>query len=96
MSSNVQIPVEGANRDESIWVRGLFMLLFVVIFWVAELVIAAVAIVQFGWVVFSGERNERLLHFSVSLGRFVYQALQYWMFNSDEKPFPFAEWPRET
>ena len=92
MSSNVQIPIETAN-DESIWVRGLFMLLFLVIFWVAEFVVAAVAIVQFGWVVFNDERNERLARFGASLSRFVYQTLQYWMFNSDEKPFPFAEWP---
>lgn len=84
---------QAAGPEESIWLRGLFMLLFVLIYSVAELVIAAVVLIQFGWVVFSGEHNGRLARFGASLSHFAYQTLQYWMFNREEKPFPFAEWP---
>ena len=96
MSSDVQSHVETGSPEESIWIRGLFMLLFIVIYGVAELVVAAVTVIQFGWVAFSGDSNPRLGRFGASLSRFVYQTLQYWMFNSDEKPFPFTEWPSEA
>ena len=97
MTSEGHPTAEGTRkRDESIWIRGLFMLLFVLIYSVAELVVVAVALIQFGWVAFSGEHNPRLARFGGTLSRFVYQTMQYWMFGSDEKPFPFAEWPSAT
>ena len=97
MTSDVHPPIESSGEQgESIWIRGLFMLLFVLIYSVAELVVVAVALIQFGWVVFSSEHNPRLARFGASLSRFVYQTMQYWMFNSEEKPFPFGEWPSTT
>ena len=92
--ASVHPALERTGEDkESIWIRGLFMLLFVLIYSLAELVILAVALIQFGWVVATGERNGRLLRFGASLSHYVYQTLQYWLFGSEEKPFPFAEWP---
>jgi len=80
-------------KQQSIWVRGLFMLLFVLIYGVAEFVILAVALIQFGWVVVTEEHNERLEHFGASLSKFVFDLMRYWMFVSEEKPFPFSSWP---
>ena len=75
------------------WIRGLFILLFAVIYRVAGVVLAAVAIIQFGFVLFTGQRNERLLGFGESLGRFYYQIVRYVTFNTEERPFPFSDWP---
>jgi hypothetical protein len=69
------------------------MLLFVLIYGVAEVVVGAVALTQFGWVVVAEERNPRLERLGRSLSEFVYQVVRYWTFVSDDRPFPFAEWP---
>ena len=78
------------------WTRGLFMLLFAVVFWIAELLLLATAVFQFGFVLFTGRRNERLLAFGESLSRLFYQVVGYLTFNSDDRPFPFSDWPGEA
>jgi hypothetical protein len=75
------------------WKRGLFMLLFLLIYGVAEILISAVVVLQFFFVLFSGEQNVRLREFGSSLSVFVYQVMSYWTYNSEEKPFPFGGWP---
>lgn len=74
-------------------IRLLFVILFAAIYTVAELVIAALVILQFGFKLVTGETNEKLQDFSRSMNKFVYQILQFVTFNSDDKPFPFDEWP---
>jgi len=77
------------------WGRALFMILFAIIYSVAEVVIGAVVIIQFFIVLFSGETNERLLRFGKELSRFIYQVFIYLTYNGEDKPFPFADWPSE-
>lgn len=75
------------------WGRALFMLLFGLIYSVAEMVLVAVVLLQFCFVLFSGATNDRLLRFGGELSDFLYQIFLYLTFNSEEKPFPFADWP---
>lgn len=77
------------------WGRALFMILFAIIYSIAEMVIGAVVIIQFFIVLFSGQTNERLLRFGKELSRFIYQVFMYLTYNSEEKPFPFADWPSD-
>lgn len=75
------------------WVRGLYMLLFAVIYWVAETVLAAVAIIQFIFLLIAHGPNERLQEFGDDLSVYFYQIIQFLTFNTEEKPFPFKPWP---
>jgi hypothetical protein len=75
------------------WTRGLFMLLFVVIYSVAEFVLGAVVFFQFIHVLATREINERLREFTTDVSVFIYQILQFLTFNSEVKPYPFAPWP---
>ena len=93
MTTKVNPDTGVKSEQQSVWVRGLFMLLFVFIYGVAEIVILAVALIQFGWVLATEEHNERLQHFGASLSKFVFEVMRYWMFVSEEKPFPFSSWP---
>ncbi len=77
------------------WVRGLFMILFVLIYGVAEVILTAAVLLQFFFVLVTGEKNDRLTTFGRSLSRFIYQIILYWTFNSEDKPFPFGSWPVE-
>jgi hypothetical protein len=75
------------------WLRGLFMLLFVLIYGITEVIITAVVVLQFLFVLFTGDKNARLKEFGAHLSTFVYHIVRYWTYNSEEKPFPFAPWP---
>ena len=77
------------------WIRALWMLLFALIFNLAELVIAAVVILQFGIRLFTGTTNRQLLDFGASLSRYAYQLILYLTYNTESRPFPFSDWPED-
>lgn len=79
-------------KNSNTWSRGLYMLLFLIVYGVAEVVISVVVIAQFFIVLFSGKRNEKLLKLGKELATFVYDIIEFITYNSDEKPFPFNEW----
>jgi hypothetical protein len=80
-------------KSRSTWLRLLFMILFIVLWGISRLVILAAVILQFFWVLFTGQTNSRLGRFGLSLATYSYQIILYLTYNSEEQPFPFAEWP---
>lgn len=80
-------------RRAEIWTRGFYMVLFAIIYGLADIVLAAVAVFQFGFVLLTTRRNEPLLNFGASLSAFLYEVLLFLTFNTERKPFPFADWP---
>lgn len=87
-------PLEEHLTKKSTWLRLVFIVIFGVIWWITELVLTAVVVVQFLWVLFNGEPNERLRAFGQSLARYAYQLFRYVTFNTDARPFPFdLDWP---
>ncbi len=76
-----------------VWVRLLYMLLFAVIYGVAKFLVAAVVVLQFGFVLLSASTNANLLRFGAQLSHFMYQVLLYLSFNTELRPFPFSDWP---
>ncbi len=75
------------------WLRGVFMLLFAVIFNIAEIMLGAIVVFQFLNVLVTGTPMPRLVGFGDSLGRFIYQIVRYLTFDTDDRPYPFADWP---
>jgi hypothetical protein len=73
------------------WLRGLFMLLFAVLYTIAEVVVTAVVLLQFLIVVVTGERNERLTGLGERLSLYVYDLLRFLTYNSEQRPFPFSD-----
>lgn len=80
-------------QDGGAWMRLIFMLLFTVIYSVAEVVVVMVVVFQFLCVLVTGRRNAQALSLGGQLSSFVYQILRYLTYNSEERPYPFAEWP---
>ncbi len=76
------------------WVRGLYMLLFAVIYSVAEVVLVVLAVFQFISRLITNRVNERLLKLGQQLSTYLYQLLLFFTFNSEEHPYPFTAWPR--
>ncbi len=75
------------------WIRGLYMLLFFIVYGAAEFVLTLVVIFQFGSKLITGHANSRLLDFGGSLSTFIYEILLFLTFRTEEKPFPFRPWP---
>ncbi|MFN3624599.1 MAG: DUF4389 domain-containing protein [Hyphomicrobium sp.] len=79
--------------DTAVWLRGLYMLLLAVAFGIAQTLLCVTAIIQFLWLLFSGEPNNQLTRFGSSLSRWFSDAARFLTFGSDVKPFPWAPWP---
>jgi len=83
-----------SEKPESIWMRGLYILLFAFIYSAAEVVMIAVVVLQFLFILFTQEKNEKILSFGADLTEFLFRVFRYLTFNSDNRPFPFDEWPK--
>lgn len=82
-------------RNVDTWIRGLFIILFGVIFYFLYIIIGILVIFQFFTKVLTGGLNQYVLEFSAGMTRYVRQILLYITFHSETRPFPFSPWPAE-
>ncbi|MFL0799936.1 MAG: DUF4389 domain-containing protein [Agarilytica sp.] len=75
------------------WIRLVYMAFFGVCLQLSRIVLWPVVILQVFLTLFSGDENQNLRKFGSSLSQFVFQICQFLTFNSEEKPFPFSDWP---
>ena len=80
-------------REPKTWLRGLYILLFLVLYSIAKVVIFAIIIFQFLLTVFTGNTNKRLVKLGQSLSTYSYEILTFLTFNSNYHPYPFGAWP---
>ena len=85
--------IEQHLKSRSTWLRLFFMLVFWVLAGITTFVASVVIILGFFWVLFTGETNARLQTAGKSIAAYIYQIISYLTYNSEEKPFPFGEWP---
>ena len=81
-------------KNVDVWTRGLFIIIFAVIFYFLFALIWLVVIFQFIMKLITNELNQQLLDFCDSLIKYVSQILLYITFKSEERPFPFSPWPK--
>lgn len=75
------------------WLRLVFMLLFAAVLQLASLVMWVLVAVQFVFSLITGEDNQHLRRFGHSLSTYIYDVLKFLCYSSEEKPFPFSDWP---
>jgi len=73
--------------------RIAYVVLFCIVFSFTDILIAFIAIVQSVLAVASGEPSQTLKRFGAELGIYLKQIADFVSFESEEKPFPFADWP---
>lgn len=81
-----------ANRSN--WVRGLLMLAFFFVFWLAKFAVGLIALFQFGSMLLNGGPNGSLCRFGASLAFYIHDIVAYLTCATERLPFPFTEWPR--
>ncbi|MDX2464023.1 MAG: DUF4389 domain-containing protein [Porticoccus sp.] len=75
------------------WIRLLYMVVFGFLSILARMVVGIVAVLQFLLVLITGKDNSNLRDLGQGTSKWTYQAFLFLTFNSDEKPFPFSDWP---
>ncbi len=75
------------------WIRLVYMVLFALFLQVASVVMWALVVVQFLFALITGSDNTNLRKFGDSLSKYIYHALRFLTYNSEEKPYPFSDWP---
>ena len=81
-------------KQKSTWLRLFFMIVLILVYGVSRVVIGAVVVIQFFYVLFTGETKEQLKTLGHSLAIYSFEIIDYLTFNTDAKPFPFEkDWP---
>ena len=77
----------------SIWLRLVSMIVLAIAFNIAEIVIFAVVVFQFLASLFTRRPNAQFTRFGRNLARYLEQIIAFMTFATEEKPFPFSQWP---
>lgn len=80
-------------QKSNVWGRGLVMVVFAVLFNLAQTVLLFCAAAQFLWLLIDTKRNERLAEFGESLGRWLEAVARFQTGATDDRPFPWDRWP---
>jgi hypothetical protein len=80
-------------QRESILLRILWMVIFSVVWQLATMLLGAIVVLQLVYRLFYGAPNAGMLGFGDSISQYLAQIGRFGTFNTDEKPWPFADWP---
>jgi hypothetical protein len=81
-------------KSKATWMRFFFILVFAFLYAISRMVLFAVVVLQFFWLLFNGVINEPLRALGQSLATYTYQIVRFLTFNTNLRPFPFdTPWP---
>ena len=84
---------KNAPKYESIVLRVFWMLVFLLVWQVAQLVLGGLVLVQLIYRLVYGAPNAGLMNFGDSLSLYLAQIGRFGSFHTEQKPWPFAGWP---
>lgn len=80
-------------QRESIILRVVWMLVFLIIWQLAELLLGGLVLVQLIYRLIYGAPSASLMNFGDSLSQYLAQIGRFGTFHTEQKPWPFADWP---
>ena len=83
-------------KDKDTWLRFVYLVVFGFAFYLSIILTFATSFFQFLAKLFGGNSFAGLSEFGLNLGTYQAQVTHYLTFASDEKPFPFAQFPANT
>lgn len=83
-----------ASFEEHKIIKIFYIVFYYFVFGLCHFLLLLVAVSQTLLNLLYGGPNESLQQFSASLGVFVKEVAEYIGYVSDEKPFPFSDWPK--
>ena len=85
----------GKCERENLVLRMVWMLVYFVVWQLAELLLLGMALAQLIIRIIRGAPNDALMVFGGSLSLFMAQIGRFATFRTNDKPWPFADWPAE-
>ena len=83
----------GRPSSSDVWMRGLFMLLFMIGFAIGQWLLNLLAVVQFVWLLAAREPNHFIASFGNALSIWLAEIGRFLTCATDDKPFPWRRWP---
>ncbi|PVZ13569.1 MULTISPECIES: DUF4389 domain-containing protein [unclassified Pseudomonas] len=80
-------------EQESLLLRVLWMLLYLLVWQVGQFVLGLLVLVQLIHRLVYGKPHVGMMNFGDSLSQFMAQIGRFGSFHTDQKPWPFADWP---
>jgi len=81
-----------SDRNPEIFSRIFYTILFLLVGWISLWVFCFVVLIQFGFLLITGQVNTNLKGFNKEVGLFLFDLIKYLSFQTNEKPFPFRDW----
>lgn len=82
------------EEKDPLVLRIAYTVFFYVVLRLLDLAVAAIAVIQGVFVLTGSKPQPDLARFAAALSRYVGQVAAYMTWTTDQKPYPFAEWPR--
>ena len=79
---------------QSKWLRLLWMVAFSFVYYVAIGILWLIVVTQFLFSLFTNSPNENILKLSNGFRNYMVQILDFITYQSDDKPFPFSDFPK--
>lgn len=73
--------------------RAVFMLAFWIASRVVLIIVIALALFQLICTVITRSPNEKIIRFGKNLGVYLSQIVDFLTYNTEQKPWPFQDWP---
>jgi hypothetical protein len=83
------------EEKDPVVLRIAYTVMFYVVLRLLDIAIAVIAVVQGVYVLTGHSPQADLARFAGALSRYVGQVAAYMTWTTDQKPYPFAEWPRK-
>jgi hypothetical protein len=84
------------TKVENKLLRLVFMVLFAVIYKLLDVVLLLITVGQYLFQLVTDKDNETLRQVGDGLSCYFFQIFRYLTYNSEEKPFPFSDWPTSS
>ena len=76
------------------WIRLFWMVSFSLVYYLSMTVLWLIVFFQFLFVLITDKRSENISHVSLGFRNYMVQILDYLTYHSEEKPFPFSDFPK--
>lgn len=91
MAGNLRAELTAGHK----WQRLLCIIVYAIMFQIAEVALGVMIAVQFIWTLVTGSPLEGLREFGYRLSRWLREAVDYSTWASDARPWPFGNpWPQ--
>lgn len=79
--------------SDAFWLKTLYVIGFFLVFRIMDVVLLLLTVTQWVFQLLTGSANPALVRFGVGLSLFLAQITRFLSGATEEKPFPFQDWP---